>query len=349
MVFTMQYFESLRQLSARIGQDRNLVQAGGGNTSIKIGDTLWVKASGKWLIHALEEEMFLPVPMSTSLRCIDEGHDCTEEFRTPSGQSLRPSVETTMHAVLPHSVVIHVHSVNTIAWAVRTDAMEMLRERLSGLRWEFIPYIHPGFPLARRIRELLSRRPDVLVLGNHGLVVAGEDCESAEMLLRDVERRLDIPPASAPAPDPHALRELAAGTGWAPAANSEVHSLGTNPLWAKIAAQGTMYPDHCVYLGPGAAVAEAGESIAQAVERYRARFHFEPVALLAAGRGVLVSERISQAAQELLICVKRVAERIDRAAHLVRYLDDRQVAGLMNWDAEKYRLALAREQTVINS
>src|SRR5690242_12423095 len=116
----------LRRLSAKLGQNLDLVQAGGGNTSLKDNGTLWVKASGKWLIRAMEDEMFLPVPRAEILRSMDEDREYTEEYATLSGTLLRPSVETSMHAVLPHRVVVHVHSVRTIAWAVRDDAPEAL-------------------------------------------------------------------------------------------------------------------------------------------------------------------------------------------------------------------------------
>jgi rhamnose utilization protein RhaD (predicted bifunctional aldolase and dehydrogenase) len=55
----------VRPLSARVGQHLNLVQAGGGNTSIKRDGSLWIRASGKWLINAGQEDMFLPVPLAS--------------------------------------------------------------------------------------------------------------------------------------------------------------------------------------------------------------------------------------------------------------------------------------------
>jgi rhamnose utilization protein RhaD (predicted bifunctional aldolase and dehydrogenase) len=59
------------------------------------------------------------------------------------------------------------------------------------------------------------------------------------------------------------------------------------------------------------------------------------------GKGVLVAKGLDRAARELLMCVKRVLERIPPGKS-VRYLPDSAVAKLMNWDAEKYRIALAR-------
>jgi|SRR5579872_54565 len=335
--------DSLRQLSARIGRNLSLVQAGGGNTSIKDGNTLWVKASGKWLVHAAEEDMFLPAPLDEILHGVDENREYKAEYKNSSGTVLRPSVETTMHAVLPHRVVIHVHSVTTIAWAVHPNAPEMLRPRLNGLRWEWIPYIHPGLPLARRIQESLASQPDVLILGNHGLVVGGQDCESAEGLLAEVERRMYRVPRGAPEMDLAALAGIAGGAGWHAAPDAEVHKLATDDLSRQTAARGTMYPDHCVYLGPAAATLENGETISDALARYEARFQRKPIVLLAAGKGVLVSNAFTRSARELLICLARVTERLDASAP-VHYLEDWQVAKLMNWDAEKYRIGLARQQ-----
>src|SRR5436853_506601 len=91
--------EGIRQLSSRIGRDLNLVQADGGNTSLKDNGFLWVKASGKWLVHAMEEDIFLPVPLADILRCMAENREHIQEYVTSSGATLRPSVETSMHAL----------------------------------------------------------------------------------------------------------------------------------------------------------------------------------------------------------------------------------------------------------
>ena len=168
--------QSLIQLSARIGQDLDLVQAGGGNTSLKENGTLWVKASGKWLADALIDDMFLAVPIADVRAKLAASDERFGEYATASGARLRPSVETTVHAVFPQRVVVHVHSVRAISWAVRQDGAAGLRERLDGLRWDYIPYVHPGVPLAEYIDRELNPKPDVLIIQNHGLVVAADDC-----------------------------------------------------------------------------------------------------------------------------------------------------------------------------
>ena len=338
-----QELESLITFSARIGRDLNLVQAGGGNTSLKDNGVLWIKASGKWLVNADQEEMFVPVPLADIMRDIADGRERYEEYTTSSGLLLRASVETTMHAVLPHRVVVHVHSVQAIAWAVRADGKEALDSRLRGVRWAWIPYIHPGLPLARRIQQAQSEKPDVLILENHGLVVAADRCDTAAALLEEVERRLTILPQPAPDFDAPALTRLADGTQWRVHRDEEIHALATNRLSAMIASTGTMYPDHCVYLGPAAALVRVGESVESTVNQYMARYSYQPAFVLVEGKGVLSSSELSRAGRELLFCLKRVVERIPADTE-IRYLEDFQVAKLMNWDAEKYRISIARLQ-----
>jgi rhamnose utilization protein RhaD (predicted bifunctional aldolase and dehydrogenase) len=327
----------LRKLSAKIGANLDLVQAGGGNTSLKDNGALWVKASGKWLVRAMQEEMFLPVRQVDILQSMDRDVEYVEEYTTSAGESLRPSVETSMHAVLPHRVVVHVHSVRTIAWAIRSDMPAPLNERLTGLRWEWIPYIHPGLILGKEIRERLASKPDVLILGNHGLVVAGDDCDSAETLLEEVERRLDCPiRPSCPADLVGLARVVPAGFRIAP--DPEVHALAMDSFSVDVAARGTFYPDQCVYAGPALAVLDKTTAITDFVDE----FQVLPKALLVPGKGVLVSDDLNRAGREVLISLKRVIERLDPAI-AVHPLEAAEVSRLINWDAEKYRIALARD------
>jgi rhamnose utilization protein RhaD (predicted bifunctional aldolase and dehydrogenase) len=327
----------LIRFSASIGQDLNLVQAGGGNTSLKDNGVLWVKASGKWLARADQEDMFVPAPLENVLRSIDDGREYVSESRTALGTLLRPSVETTMHAVLPHRVVVHVHSVNTIAWAVEENAADALRPRLEGLRWVWLPYVHPGVRLARAIRDLLGAAPDVLVLGNHGLVIGAGDCDSASALLADVERRLERRKRRAPPARVDELHKLAPA-GFRLPPDDEVHAIATDSYSASVVGQGLLYPDQCVYLGAPAIIRDDTPA-KKAVDQFAAAYSMIPKYLVAPGKGILISEELNRAGWELLIALERVLQRLDpdRGVH---FLDAAEVSRLMNWDAERYRIAV---------
>ena len=139
--------QPLLKLTGRVGADPLLTQASTGNSSIKLHDILWIKASGKWMADAGRQDILIPLDLAEVQRCVREDID-------PAERCSSASIETAMHAVLPHRVVLHVHCVNTIAWAVRQDAPVQLQDRLRGLRWQWIPYVPSGMPLARALVEL---------------------------------------------------------------------------------------------------------------------------------------------------------------------------------------------------
>jgi rhamnose utilization protein RhaD (predicted bifunctional aldolase and dehydrogenase) len=296
---------SLVDMSARIGQDPLLVQAGTGNTSIKLDGVLWIKASGKWLADAQRDELFVPVDLSEARRAVKMKRDIAE---THTG-GLRPSIETAMHAVLPHRVVIHAHSINTIAWAVRHDGPQQVADRLAGLLWRWIPYVPSGIALASAIERDLAGSPgaDVFVLANHGLVVCGDSVEDAEALLREVDGRLAIGPRRAPAPAYGPLIPLTDRSEWRLPDIEELHALGTDPVSRRIISKGTLYPCQAMFFGR------------------RSRFQ------IVEGCGIVVHEEITRTETAMLIGLMEVAQRVDRGAP-VRYLTDAEVLGVLNAD-----------------
>src|SRR5450432_447046 len=158
--------QSLRELTQRVGSNPLLAQASTGSTSIKLDGVLWIKASGRWMADAQQNEILIPIDLA------DVHRACLQRDLDPAERYPGASLETAMHAILPHPVVLHVHCVNTIAWAVRSDARAQLQQRLDGLRWRWIPYVESGLPLAHAIGNALAASDagmevDIFVLGNH--------------------------------------------------------------------------------------------------------------------------------------------------------------------------------------
>ena len=233
---------SLRELSARVGSDPLLTQASTGNSSIKLEGVLWIKASGKWMANAVHEDIFIPLDLNEVRECVKQRSDPTE-------LNARASIETAMHAVMPHRVVLHIHSVDAIAWAVRQDAPVQLKHRLDGLRWQWIPYVPSGLPLAREIEKALSAcsATNVLILGNHGLVISGDDCGVVEDLLSQVQQRLALCPRQAGPTAYAALAEMADGSPWILPDDNEVHVLGTDVISRTILSAGFLYPCQLIF------------------------------------------------------------------------------------------------------
>lgn len=318
---------ALLAYAARIGRDPALVQGAGGNVSLKHDGVLWVKASGTWLAHAEERDILVPVLVAPLLAALDgDEAEHAERFvparLNPSG--LRPSIETTFHAALPHRVVVHVHCVETLAWAVRSDAEAALAEPLAGLAWCFVPYVRPGPPLTRLILDRMAPGTSVVVLGSHGLIVGAGTVQAAGALLDEVALRLRRPARPAPAPDRERLQALAAGTGYRPADDPAAHASALDAHRLAAARAGSLYPDHVIFLGPG---------IAEAPGR-------RPM-WVAPGAGVLLREDASAGAHALARCLADVTARLAPEDPLTA-LTPAQEAELLGWDAERYRQALDR-------
>ena len=198
---------ALRVYTSRlIGRDPDLVMHGGGNTSLKgtvktlVGDeveALFVKGSG-WDLDAIEPPGLPAVDLAhlRRLRALRELSDeeMVNQLRTHlfDAGAPTPSVETLLHVFLPHRFIDHTHA--DIALVLtnqpRAEAEAMVRESF-GPRWAVVPYIMPGFALAKLAAEVYERDASVegLVLLNHGLFTFADDARTAyERMIAGVDR-----------------------------------------------------------------------------------------------------------------------------------------------------------------
>jgi len=321
---------ALRQTSARLGADPLLVQGAGGNTSVKQGDAMWIKASGAWLADALTQEMFVAADWR-ALRAAVERDDPQADQPAAfalSTEGLRPSIETCLHALFHQRIVLHVHCVSTLALATRRDPRALLARRLSGFDWTYVDYAKPGAQLATKVRAALRPETNVVVLGNHGLLVAGDDPAAAEARVLAVSTALAAPLAPALAPDFTKLARLAGG-GFEPAPEGHpLHQVALRPFALAAATRGSLYPDHVVFCGPGAVAANPGDKAAVG----------RPF-LLAPGAGAWLANAAGAGPLAMARCLGDVFARVPDGAELT-YLSDDETAELLDWDAEKYRRAL---------
>jgi rhamnose utilization protein RhaD (predicted bifunctional aldolase and dehydrogenase) len=335
-------FARLRSVSAALGADPLQVQAAGGNTSLKAGGVMLIKASGAWLADALAQDVFAAVDLGRLRRLMAED---APEAETAAGcalegdGALRPSIETTVHAALDAPVVIHTHCVATIALAIRADGEAETARKLADLGAVWIPYAKPGLALSREIATRAGPAARLLVLGNHGLVAAGDTPEEAAALVAAVATRLAGPVRDGAEPAPR-LAETLAGSGYAPARAASVHALARDPELAALAAAGPWFPDQVVFLGPAVAVAAEREAARAAAARHAARFGAPPALMLLPGRGAAIAESATPSAHALAGALGDVLARVGPGSAPTPIPPD-EVAALLDWDAEKHRQSLA--------
>ena len=181
--------------SRLIGADPSMVLHGGGNSSVKTPfeditgaavEALWVKGSG-WDMATIEKGGFTPLPLERLHQLLNlESLTDLEMMRELSAARLdpaapQPSVESLLHALIPHRAVLHSHSDAIVTLTNLADGAELIREVL-GARVMIVPYVMPGFDLARVVRDMWpGEGPGAtgMVLMNHGLFTYGDTTRRA--------------------------------------------------------------------------------------------------------------------------------------------------------------------------
>lgn len=378
--------EELVSISRRYGSDRDYVVAGGGNTSLKEGGRMWVKASGRALAD-IDESGFVEMDLASLHHVV--GQDFGEEpasrearfkdaiyaarLRPELGQ--RPSVECAVHALFPQRVVVHTHATfgNMVACSQSGEAL--CREIWGGeVRW--VPYVDPGFSLAKLVRDALAGaradRPAALLLRNHGLFVAGRSSDEVsawtDRIIQRVKTRVSEPdfgrlgaPGLTGERCAEVVRSLAPALRGALAARGAPSVVSTfDTAWARhfaclpdarrLTEQGPLVPDQIVYcksfpmwLDPGSTPAEVG----RALDAHVARTGFLPKVALVPELGLLAIGGDAKGAQDAASMYEDAIRVMLGAEQLggVHPMSRRDREFIDAWEVEQYRRSVASSGT----
>lgn len=186
---------ALRVYTTRLlGKDPKLVLHGGGNTSVKttahdqLGEpveVICIKGSG-WDMAAIEPAGLPAVRLEPlrRLRTLDTLSDEEmvnfQRINLLDASAPNPSVETLLHAFLPHKFIDHTHSTAVLALTDQPDG-ELLARDVYGTRVAYVPYTIPGFSLAKNVAAVFDRNPEVegAILLKHGIFAFAEDAKTA--------------------------------------------------------------------------------------------------------------------------------------------------------------------------
>lgn len=295
---------SLRVYSSRLlGQDPHLVLYGGGNTSVKTKqknffneeeEILYIKGSG-WDLATIEEAGFAPVRLNTLLKLarfesLSDTDMVTQQraaMLNPNAPS--PSVEAILHALIPYKFVDHTHADSVIAITNTENGAERIRS-VYGNRVLYVPYVMPGFILARKIFELTQdinwEKIEGIVLLNHGIFSFGKTAkESYERMIKLVGEAdkylLDKKAKTILTASPNQelvgekiskfRQELfkASGQAWVCNLNQSSVAIGFSnlPKLHEISNRGPLTPDHVIHTKRVPALIN-GEDISTIVEKY---------------------------------------------------------------------------------
>jgi rhamnose utilization protein RhaD (predicted bifunctional aldolase and dehydrogenase)/NAD(P)-dependent dehydrogenase (short-subunit alcohol dehydrogenase family) len=279
---------ALRVYTTRLlGSDPRLVLHGGGNTSVKTSvkdrvgediEVLCVKGSG-WDMGAIEPAGLPAVRLAPlrKLRVLEALSDADmvnyQRINLLDASAPNPSVETLLHAFLPHKYIDHVHSTAVLSLIDQPDGADMARAVYGG-RAAIVPYVMPGFALAKAVADVFDKNPKAegLILLGHGIFAMGDSARQAyermiglvTMAEERLGQRRKTRAVTAPPPDLAALPEIApilrgavaitrdaqAGT-----VRRQILSFRTSPAildyvngaeLARYSQQGVVTPDHTI-------------------------------------------------------------------------------------------------------
>jgi NAD(P)-dependent dehydrogenase (short-subunit alcohol dehydrogenase family)/rhamnose utilization protein RhaD (predicted bifunctional aldolase and dehydrogenase) len=375
-----QSLAQLIRISCVAGSRTDYVQAGGGNTSVKSpdGQTMAIKASGTALTAMSESAGWVEVDVAavlslfgrTELAALETDRREARVLQHLSsaivGGNGRPSVETALHAMLGR-FVIHTHPVAANALNCGPGERALNEIALPGeLPPLWVPYTDPGWRLAHFIKsasEAYQRThgtlPTVLFMENHGLLVSGPEADACVALHAEwigrCERYFQVTLAPLGAPkglDSEGLRKAMAALrgawreakGKAPFArltgNAELAAVACDGR-AELLASGALSPDHIVYTGARAVLAESLDELPSKVKAALAEKAPARVAVVReVGTFLFADDAKKLDAAETLAVAAAGITHLASGRGGAHNLSPDSAAFIINWEAEHYRSAL---------
>lgn len=208
----------LIDISRYYGKTKEYVIAGGGNTSYKDKDTIWIKASGQSLAELTEEglvalnrEKLHVISTNTYSENTSEREEQVKKDMLASmpenERHKRPSVETSLHELIQYKFVVHLHP-TLINGLLCSRSAKNNTHKLFGDEVLFVPYIDPGYTLFKKLeteiiayRNKFSKDPQVIFLENHGSFVGADTTEEIKRIYSSLIQKLSENIAVLPEPE----------------------------------------------------------------------------------------------------------------------------------------------------
>ncbi len=372
--------QDLISISQFYGQDSRFVIAGGGNTSYKNTDKMWVKASGSSLATITEDgfavmdraKLNLMSEKTYSSNAAEREEQVKNDLADATiSKGKRPSVETSMHNVIDFAYVVHMHPtlVNGLMCAINAESD---LKKLFGAKALYIEYTDPGYVLFKKVEDAIKayrsefkEEPQVIWLQNHGIFVAANNIKEIKILytkiLDSLEKQAPQPPKVGEKIPPlggqgavlvlPGLRMMLSADGLKTLKvrkNGLVkHFYDTEEAQAKIAKPFT--PDAIVYCKSNYVFLndeEPADVLATAqkeIPAFTSKFGYQPKVILIKGIGLVgVGDNAAQC--DIILDVFEDAMKIAYLAESfggTHPMTQEQIDFIDNWEVENYRRSVA--------
>lgn len=346
------------------GSDPSLVLAGGGNTSAKADGRMWVKGSGTALA-TITAKGFVEIDLLKLGEIFEKSYPDSDSEREAlvlqdlmasrvQGETKRPSVETTLHALFPQTYVLHLHpaKVNGITCS---KGGESAARRVIARDFIWIEQCRPGYVLAKLCRDKMlefkaraGKDCDMLLLENHGIFVAADTVdalgEKLSFVLDSIDRSLSEKPDfdKTPTFDTEAQQALLSAFPQGTVCREVPFGVSKSFVGSADAAKELMRPftpDHIVYCRAYPLWLDSDGEADEKISAYNKNHGFMPRVILLRGRGAFCfveSEKRAATAEMLFEDAADIAvysRSFGGASHMTEELTD----FITNWEVEAYR------------
>lgn len=358
----------LVEASRRYGADARYVLMGGGNTSYKADDVMYVKASG----HALSNigpDGFVAMSLPRLMKIWDKSYaEDTDEREKEvladmmaarcDGETARPSVEALLHAIIPFTYVIHLHPALVNGLTSSQSGPDAAKNIFPEAIW--IPLVNPGYILAKTVREAQilynkshEKPASVIFLQNHGVFVGANSLKEIDKIYANMMKQLDAyiirKPIFTGVKVNHERVKLVQRAMATFNTSKETYPMVLNrELSNRITNKEAFYsissaytPDHIVYSGFAPLWVEESvfassnpvEAMIAKMEAFKAT-HSVPAKIIVVQNTAAFAT--SEAALILFLDTLKVAAFTESFGG-PRFMDDDQIDFIRNWEVESYR------------
>ena len=293
----------------------------GGNTSIKINDSIYVKSSGTWLKDSLKKKSFIKINLNSIKKNIEN-----EKKWIYSKSASCPSIETTMHAVINKKYVVHLHAISVLSYATLKNGKKILESKLKGMKWIWIKYKKPGLNLAKEIKRKMFDDTNIYILQNHGIIIASNTLIKINSLLKKIEAKLKKKIS-------FNLKKIKKNNFLIKNFKKPKDKIVEIFAWKKksfeiIKSNKSLYPDNTVFLN-------------NKIRTYNSINDFlkkknEKNIIVIKNTGVFLKKNISKTEYDMLLCLAELLIVVPEN-FILSFLNNKEKNELINWKKEKIR------------
>lgn len=345
----------ITELSNKYGENAAFVLAGGGNTSVKNEDFLWVKPSGTALATIKENQFLKMDRVKLQTLFIQDYPENSSEREAivknimlsaiAPGHSGRPSVEAPLHNIFEAKFVVHTHPAAVNGMTCSAQAEEVCKKLFPEALW--VEYIDPGYTLAAGVKSRLDdysakngSQPSVVFLQNHGVFVAADSAEEIDTIYNNIMNTLEAEYKKAGVPTKLIIGEINDDALLAKAPklrilmskDDRVAVASSGPFEVP---KGPLSPDHIVYTK---SYSYEGEISAENIAAFEKEKGYLPI-VVSQKDTVFTSGTSVKTAQTAMAVAKdgALVAQLTKAFGGPNYLADKFRLFIENWEVESYR------------